>query len=56
VWSELTRRPEHYPDPVVLVRLALERITAGAPSERLSPLYLRRPDAVVPGAPKTVSQ
>jgi tRNA threonylcarbamoyl adenosine modification protein YeaZ len=56
VWSQLTRRPEHYPDPVALVRLALERITAGAPSEPLSPLYLRRPDAVVPGAPKTVSQ
>ncbi len=56
LWPGLTRRPERYPDPVALVELARERIETGAPSEVLQPLYLRRPDAVVPGAPKTVSQ
>jgi len=47
---------EEYPDPRRLVALARERIESGAPAEPLTPLYLRRPDAVVPGAPKTVSQ
>jgi tRNA threonylcarbamoyl adenosine modification protein YeaZ len=56
VWPNLRRRPERYPDPVPLVTLALDRLRSGAPSEPLSPLYLRRPDAVVPGAPKSVSQ
>ncbi|MBQ0982641.1 MULTISPECIES: tRNA (adenosine(37)-N6)-threonylcarbamoyltransferase complex dimerization subunit type 1 TsaB [Micromonospora] len=35
-----------YPDATVLALLAAERIRAGASSERLTPLYLRRPDAV----------
>ncbi|MET8465462.1 tRNA (adenosine(37)-N6)-threonylcarbamoyltransferase complex dimerization subunit type 1 TsaB [Micromonospora zamorensis] len=35
-----------YPDATVLALLAAERIRAGAASERLTPLYLRRPDAV----------
>ncbi|THV40534.1 tRNA (adenosine(37)-N6)-threonylcarbamoyltransferase complex dimerization subunit type 1 TsaB [Glycomyces buryatensis] len=34
-----------YPDPVKLVELAAPRIRAGAPTEQLTPLYLRRPDA-----------
>jgi tRNA threonylcarbamoyl adenosine modification protein YeaZ len=55
-WPRLDRRPADYPEPVALVGLAIERIRTGAPSEPLSPLYLRRPDAVVPGAPKPVSQ
>jgi len=55
VWPELARRTERYPDPVSLVRCALPRLTGAAPSEALTPLYLRRPDAV-PGAPKRVSQ
>jgi tRNA threonylcarbamoyl adenosine modification protein YeaZ len=55
-WPGLARRPEYHPEPVHLVGLAADRIRAGAPSEPLAPLYLRRPDAVVPGAPKTVSQ
>lgn len=55
-WPGLTRRPERYPDPVALARLARDRILGGAASEPLVPLYLRRPDAVVPGAPKAVSQ
>ncbi|MGI8679877.1 MAG: tRNA (adenosine(37)-N6)-threonylcarbamoyltransferase complex dimerization subunit type 1 TsaB [Jatrophihabitans sp.] len=54
-WPDVTRRPERYPDPVALVRCALGRIEAGAPGDPLTPLYLRRPDAV-PGRPKTVSQ
>lgn len=55
-WPEFVRRPEYHPEPVHLVSLAADRIRAGAPTEPLAPLYLRRPDAVVPGAPKTVSQ
>ncbi|WCN80814.1 tRNA (adenosine(37)-N6)-threonylcarbamoyltransferase complex dimerization subunit type 1 TsaB [Micromonospora sp. LH3U1] len=35
-----------YPDATVLALLAAERIRAGTSSERLTPLYLRRPDAV----------
>ncbi|MFF0469793.1 tRNA (adenosine(37)-N6)-threonylcarbamoyltransferase complex dimerization subunit type 1 TsaB [Micromonospora zamorensis] len=35
-----------YPDATVLALLAAERIRAAASSERLTPLYLRRPDAV----------
>lgn len=54
-WAELLRYPA-YPDPSALVGVALDRITAGAPSDPLTPLYLRRPDATVPGAPKRVSQ
>ncbi|MBO3735840.1 tRNA (adenosine(37)-N6)-threonylcarbamoyltransferase complex dimerization subunit type 1 TsaB [Glycomyces niveus] len=34
-----------YPDLVKLVELAGPRLLAGAPSEQLTPLYLRRPDA-----------
>jgi tRNA threonylcarbamoyl adenosine modification protein YeaZ len=55
-WPGLTRRPVFHPEPHWLVGLAAERIRSGAESEPLAPLYLRRPDAVVPGAPKTVSQ
>ncbi|WP_375487239.1 tRNA (adenosine(37)-N6)-threonylcarbamoyltransferase complex dimerization subunit type 1 TsaB [uncultured Jatrophihabitans sp.] len=55
-WPGLDRRPGRYPDPVALVGLAAERIGSAAPSDPLTPLYLRRPDAVVPGAPKAVRQ
>ena len=37
-----------YPDPAALVRAAADRVTASAPADSLTPLYLRRPDAVVP--------
>lgn len=47
--------PVHYPRVETLVACALERITLTAPSETLTPLYLRRPDAVAPGAPKLVT-
>lgn len=44
-----------YPRAEWLARLAADRVLAQAPSERLTPLYLRRPDAVEPGTPKKVS-
>jgi tRNA threonylcarbamoyl adenosine modification protein YeaZ len=44
-----------YPDPRALAGAAVERILAHAPSDPLTPLYLRRPDAVEPGVPKPVS-
>lgn len=44
-----------YPAPDALVLLAARRVLDGAPAEPLSPLYLRRPDAVPPGAPKRVT-
>ncbi|WP_205324529.1 tRNA (adenosine(37)-N6)-threonylcarbamoyltransferase complex dimerization subunit type 1 TsaB [Glycomyces sp. YM15] len=34
-----------FPDLVKLVELAAPRLLAGAPTEQLTPLYLRRPDA-----------
>ncbi|MFJ8580207.1 tRNA (adenosine(37)-N6)-threonylcarbamoyltransferase complex dimerization subunit type 1 TsaB [Micromonospora sp. NPDC093277] len=43
-----------YPDPMALARLAAERIRAGAPGEPLTPLYLRRPDAVAATGHKPV--
>lgn len=47
--------PDH-PDPAGLVGLAAARVRTGAPGEVLTPLYLRRPDAVLPGTPKRVSR
>ncbi len=43
-----------YPDPLVLARLAADRIRTGAPTEPLTPLYLRHPDATAPGTRKPV--
>ncbi|MEU6078640.1 tRNA (adenosine(37)-N6)-threonylcarbamoyltransferase complex dimerization subunit type 1 TsaB [Micromonospora sp. NPDC047074] len=48
------RAEPRYPDPGVLAALAAERIRAGAPGEVLTPLYLRRPDAVAATARKPV--
>ena len=45
-----------YPNARSLVLRAADKIRSGAPSDPLTPLYLRRPDAVAPGAPKAVSQ
>jgi tRNA threonylcarbamoyl adenosine modification protein YeaZ len=45
--------PDH-PDVAALLSLAAGRVAAGAPSEPLTPLYLRRPDAVEPTARKSV--
>jgi tRNA threonylcarbamoyl adenosine modification protein YeaZ len=48
-------RPEPtYPPAAALAALAADRVRSGAPGERLVPLYLRRPDAVAPGARKAV--
>jgi len=41
-----------YPPAWALAVLAADRVRAGAPGEPLTPLYLRRPDAVEPGARK----
>ena len=45
-----------YPTPLGLARLAADRVRAGAPSEPLIPLYLRRPDAVAAASFKSVTQ
>ncbi len=47
--------PEH-PSPVGLVAAARAALLAGAEPAPLTPLYLRRPDAVEPGARKRVSR
>jgi tRNA threonylcarbamoyl adenosine modification protein YeaZ len=48
------RRPPEFPDPGVLARLVAARIS-GAETIDVSPLYLRRPDAVVGAARKRVT-
>jgi tRNA threonylcarbamoyl adenosine modification protein YeaZ len=49
------RDEPRYPSPDALVLLAARRVLDGAPSEPLTPLYLRRPDAVPPAAGKPVT-
>ena len=44
-----------HPSVARLVSGAAERVLAGAPGDPLTPLYLRRPDAVEPGATKRVT-
>jgi tRNA threonylcarbamoyl adenosine modification protein YeaZ len=51
---ELPVSGQSYPDVAGLLSLAATRVAAGAPSEPLTPLYLRRPDAVEPAARKSV--
>lgn len=43
-----------YPTPAALAELAADRLRRQAPGEALAPLYLRRPDAAQPHAPKAV--
>jgi tRNA threonylcarbamoyl adenosine modification protein YeaZ len=50
----MTAGEPKYPPAVALAALAADRVIAGAPSEVLTPLYLRRPDATVPAAAKPV--
>lgn len=47
-----------YPAATTMCRVVASALTAGGPTELLppDPLYLRRPDAREPGAPKRVSQ
>jgi tRNA threonylcarbamoyladenosine biosynthesis protein TsaB len=52
----LPLRPERYPDPAALARLAGSRVRGAAPSEPPAPRYLRRPDAEQPRAAKPVLQ
>ncbi|MBF8188474.1 tRNA (adenosine(37)-N6)-threonylcarbamoyltransferase complex dimerization subunit type 1 TsaB [Nonomuraea sp. K274] len=44
-----------YPYAGALAALAVERLAEGIPLDPPRPIYLRRPDAVVPGAPKRVT-
>ncbi|MFG1698086.1 tRNA (adenosine(37)-N6)-threonylcarbamoyltransferase complex dimerization subunit type 1 TsaB [Nonomuraea sp. NPDC049309] len=44
-----------YPYAGALAALAAERLAKGVPLDPPRPIYLRRPDAVVPGAPKKVT-
>ena len=44
-----------YPQPGRLAEVAVRRHLAGLPPLPLTPLYLRRPDAQEPGAPKRVT-
>jgi tRNA threonylcarbamoyl adenosine modification protein YeaZ len=44
-----------FPDPVGLVRPALPVLRGSEPASPLAPLYLRRPDATPPGAPKAAT-
>jgi tRNA threonylcarbamoyl adenosine modification protein YeaZ len=48
------RAEPRYPQPAALAARAAERVLGKAPSERLTPLYLRRPDAVASAARKPV--
>ncbi|MFC0526404.1 tRNA (adenosine(37)-N6)-threonylcarbamoyltransferase complex dimerization subunit type 1 TsaB [Phytohabitans kaempferiae] len=48
------RDEPRYPPAAALVGLAAERIRAKLPGERLTPLYLRRPDAVAAAGRKPV--
>ena len=45
-----------YPPAAALAALAADRVLRRAPSEPLTPLYLRRPDAVEPAARKPCRQ
>ena len=44
-----------WPQASMIACLAAQRAAAYAPAEQLTPLYLRRPDAQPPGAPKPVT-
>ncbi|MEO8888804.1 MAG: tRNA (adenosine(37)-N6)-threonylcarbamoyltransferase complex dimerization subunit type 1 TsaB [Jatrophihabitantaceae bacterium] len=47
---------QDYPNATALLRCAVDRIRTGAPSEGLTPLYLRRPDAVPSATSKPVTR
>jgi tRNA threonylcarbamoyl adenosine modification protein YeaZ len=57
LYPELAGRPipPPYPDAGQLAEIAAQRLALGAPAEPPEPLYLRRPDARVPGKPKRVT-
>jgi tRNA threonylcarbamoyladenosine biosynthesis protein TsaB len=47
--------PPRYPDAARLAEIAAERLAEGGPPAPPEPLYLRKPDARVPGQPKRVT-
>ena len=49
------RDEPRYPPAAGLAALAAQRVRDKAPAEQLVPLYLRRPDAMEPGAAKAVT-
>jgi tRNA threonylcarbamoyl adenosine modification protein YeaZ len=51
-----TEQDRLYPQATLLATAAAQRIHERAPSEPLTPIYLRRPDAVEPAARKLVRQ
>lgn len=57
-YASLLRLPvlpqPRYPSALTLATLAADRVLAGKPSEPLTPLYLRRPDAAEPKPAKPV--
>ncbi len=55
-WPQLSLIGDAYPGAAQLVAGAAARARTAAPAERLVPLYLRRPDAVVPGTRKAVGR
>jgi tRNA threonylcarbamoyladenosine biosynthesis protein TsaB len=44
-----------YPSAAWLAEMTAQRIMQGAPAAPAEPLYLRRPDARIPGPPKRVT-
>jgi tRNA threonylcarbamoyl adenosine modification protein YeaZ len=52
---ELPVAPPRHPDPAALVAVAVPALRSHAPPGPLTPLYLRRPDAVTPGPAKRVT-
>jgi tRNA A37 threonylcarbamoyladenosine modification protein TsaB len=44
-----------YPSAATLADLTIPKLSRQQPGDDLTPLYLRRPDAVPPGAPKQVT-
>lgn len=52
---ELPVVPPRHPDPAALIALAAVALRSHAPPAPLTPLYLRRPDAVEPGPRKRVT-
>ena len=57
LYPELAARaiPPRYPEAALLAEIAAERLAGAARLEPAEPLYLRRPDARVPGKPKRVT-
>lgn len=54
--ADVPRLAVRHPGAGGLAHWAADKIRSGAPGDPLTPLYLRRPDATVPGAPKAVAR